>query len=315
MRILFFSNIFILLIFASAITGCSNISDKPVSEKLNTDELAKAIKSDTSFSSFYESVRKSVDAMADIKKAKYNDVTYRRLFKYYKFITDTNYWKPLFESWNKEWSSKYGIYLPKADSTLEYWRKYLEKNSLNKYVKIELAQIDKKYYDYIGGLKEVNLGFRLTPLQGSIEQIRFTYGYKPKINGDNKYYEKHSCISTSPFSVPTVRYWEVDYSDRDNFDGKNVETFLRDYNLYIEITNIRKDGLNISINDFSIPKKVLECFENEKDYPVLFELSKEDLIKELINKDYLSKWDYRSKKADEEREKKDKLCFDFSKDL
>ncbi|MDH7459693.1 hypothetical protein QEG73_00340 [Chitinophagaceae bacterium 26-R-25] len=305
----------LILFIAIVLSSCSSVSNKSVSEKLTTDELGKAIKNDTAFSAFYESVRKSVDNMSDIKKAKYKDITYNMLFKYFKFITDTTYWKPLSESWDKEWTDRYGSYLPKADSTLSYWRKYLEENSLNKYVKIDLTQIDKEYYEYAGGLKEVNMGFRLTPLQGPIQQIRFTYGYKPKINGDNKYYEKHSCISTAPFSVPTVRFWEVDYSDRDNFGGKNVETFLRDYNLYIDITNIRKDGKNISTDDFSVPAKVSECFENEKDYPTLFEISKQELIRDIINKDFISKWEYRNKKADEIKEKKDKLCFDFVKDL
>lgn len=85
--------------------------------------------------------------------------------------------------------------------------------------------------------------------------------------------------------------------------------------MYIEITNIRKDGVNISINDFSVPEKVSECFEYEKDYPTLFEMSKEDLIKDIINKDFVSKWEYKIKKADEVKEKKDNLCFDFLKAL
>jgi hypothetical protein len=297
------------------LTGCNNISNKPVFEKLSAAELSKAIKSDSSFATFYENMRELVDEMSDIKKAKYNEVTYQRLFKYFKFISDTTYWDPLSEKWKKEWANKFSVSVSRADSTLNYWHKYLEENSLNKYVNIELAEIDKEYYEYIGGIKEVNLGFRLTPLEGKIEQIRFTYGYKPKINGDNKYYEKHSCISTSPISSPTTRFWEVGYSDRDNFAGKNVESFLRDYNLYIEITSIRKDGINTDIDDIAIPKTVLECFENQKDYPALFELNKEDLIKEMINKEFITEWEYRAKRSDEIKEKKDKLCFDFLNDL
>jgi len=305
----------LFFVVAFVLSSCNSISNKPVSEKLSTAELSKAIKSDTLFTSFYEHIRKEVDDMSDIKKAKYNDVTYRRLFKYVKFLQDTTYWKPLSEKWEKEWESEYGIYLSKADSVLNYWKKYLEDNSLDKYVQIELARIDKEYYSYSYGLKEVNLGFRLIPLQGAIEQVRFNYGYKAKINGDSKYYEKHNCLSTTPFSAPTIRYWEVSYSDRDKFSGYNVETFLRDYNLYIEVTKIRKDGENISTDDFYIPKEVSDCLENENDYPFLFELSKDDLIKGLINKNYLGKRDYRSKKADEIREKKDKLCFDFLEEL
>jgi hypothetical protein len=305
----------LILIVAFGFNSCSYISNKPVSDKLSTKELSRAMKNDTLFADFYENIRNEVDDMSDIKKATYNDVTYRRLFKYIKFLQDTTYWNPLSEKWEKEWESEFGIYIQKADSVLNYWKRYLEDNSLDKYVKIELARIDKEYYDYIGEIKEVNLGFRLSPLQGTIEQIRFSYGYRAKINGDSKYYERHNCISTSPFSSPTVRYWEVVYSDKDNFAGENVETFLRDYNLYLEITNIRKDGVNISIDDFSVPKEVSECLENEKDYPLLFELSKDELIKELISNDYLGKSTYLNKKADEIYEKKDKLCFDLLREL
>jgi len=305
-----------ILIFGLAIilASCNKISDKPVSEKLSTDELSKAIKSDTSFTSFYENIRKGVDEIDDIKKAKFKDVTYRRLFKYYKFLQDTTYWKPLHEQWEKDWKNDFGIYTTKADSTLNYWKNYLAENSLDKYVKVELAQIDKEYYDYIGELKEVNLGFRLTPLQGTIEQIRFNYGYKAKINGD-KYFEKHNCISTSPFSSSIIRYWEVGYSDKDDFAGKSVETFLRDYNLQIEITSIRKNGVNISSDDLNVPEEVSDYLTYGESDDIMRDYYKEKVIKALINNAYMDKWEFISKKADEIREKEDKLCFDFLKEL
>jgi hypothetical protein len=298
-----------------AFTSCSNIPDKPIFEKLSTDELHRAIKSDTSFPEFYEELRKAVDSVSDIQKAKYNDITYRKLFNYVKYLRDTTYWKPLYNQWNKEWDDRYGIYSSKGDSILNYWRNYLAANSLSKYVKIEPAKISKEYYEYIGGLKEVELGFKLTPLQGTIEQIRFNYGYKAKINGDDQYYTKHNCILTSPLSSPTVKYWEVGYSDRDIFSGATIETFLRDYNVYIEVTAIRINGENKSIDDLSVPAKVSECFEDEKKYPALFEESKGELIKESLNKDYIEKWEFRRRKTDSMNEKKDKLCFDFLKNL
>jgi len=305
----------LFFVVAFALSSCNKISDKPVSEKLSTNELSKAIKSDTLFTDFYEYIRKEVDDMSDIKKAKYNDVTYRRLFKYVKFLQDTTYWKPLYEKWEKEWENKYGIYLSKADSVLNYWKKYLEENSLEKYVKIELARIDKEYYSYSYGLKEVNLGFRLTPLQGTIEQVRFNYMYKAKIHGDSKYGEKHNCLSTTPFSAATIRYWEVSYSDRDKFSGYNVETFLRDYNLYIEVTKIRKDGENISTDDFNIPEEVSDYLKYGENDDIMQEYYKEKIIKELINKDYLRQWEYYKEQADVLKEKKDKLCFDFMKEF
>lgn len=305
----------LLFVVAFLLDSCNKIPDKSVSEKLSTKELSKVIKSDTSFTDFYEHIREQVDDMSDIKKATYNDITYRRMFRYYKFLQDTTFWNPLSKQWEEEWDSEYGIYLQKADSVLNYWKKYLDEKSLGKYVKIELADIDKEYYSYAAGLKEVSLGFRFTPLQGKIEQLNFNYSYVAKINESSKLYDKNYCISTSPFSGPTIRYWKVDYSEEDRFERHNVETFLRDYNLYIEITDIRKDGKNISSRDFSVPDEVSQCLDYEKDYPFLFEYSKSDLIKNLIYREYVTEMDYQVKKGDEIREKKDKLCFDFLNEM
>ena len=307
--------LFIILGLAIILNSCSKISNKPVSEKLSIDELSKAIKSDTLFMSFYEDIRERMDKMDDIAKAKFNDVTYRRLFKSVKFLQDTTYWNPLSEKWEKEWEKDFGPYLIKADSAINYWKEYLAENSLDKYVKIELADVKKEYYDYIGDLKKVNLGFRMTPLQGEIQQISFNYSYKAKIHSDKKYYEKHRCFEIGQLYSPRIGYWEVSYYDIDKFEGKDLETFLRDYDVFIEITNIRKDGVNISVDDFVVPNEISECLKSEKDYPVLLDMYKDDVIKNMIKKDYIRKWEYIDKKIDEIREKEDKLCFDFFKEL
>jgi hypothetical protein len=306
--------ILVFLVLTTILTSCNNIPEKPVFEKLSTEELAAAIKIDTSFSNFYEVLRKEVDELDDIKKAKYNDVTYQRLFSYFKFLKDTAYWNPSRKKWDNEWQKDFGKYSPKADSTLNYWKKYIAENSLNKYVKIQLAQIDKEYYEYAGGLKNVSLGFKLTPLQGPIEQITFSYGYMAKINGD-RYYEKHNCISTSPFSSPTVRFWEVGYSDKEKFSGKNVATFLRDYNLDIEIESIRKSGVNISADNLNVPPEVSDYFKYGENDTLMKDYYRDKVIKSIVNKSYVAKLDYHLKKADEIKEKEDKLCFDFLNEL
>lgn len=303
----------IVLGLAYLLSSCNIIPDVPVTQKLSTNELARAIKKDTSFTSFYQNIRK-VDTMDDIKKAQFNDVTYRRLYKYVNFLKDTTYWNPLIDTWKTEWTNKFGAYSNKADSTINYWKEYFEENSMDKYVKIELAKINKEYYDYIGELKEVHLGFRLTPLQGSIQQIRFNYSYKAKINGE-EYLEKHNCISTSPISSSTIRYWEVDYSDKEDFAGKTVESFLRDYDLKIETTAIRKDGVNINIEDLNVPEEVSDYFAYGENDNVMRDYYKDKIIKELIFKDYLRQWEYIITKAEEIQEKEDNLCFNFLNEL
>ena len=303
---------FVLIVVVSS---CSDISNKSVSEKLSTEELSKVIKSDTLFAEIYEHVRKEVDEFSDIKKATYNDVTYRRLFNYIKFLQDTTYWSPYRKKWNNEWRKENEVYLLKADSVLDYWKNYLEENSLDKYVKIELVAIDKEYYTYSNELKNVSLGFELTPLKGTIEQLSFNYRYKSKINSEINYYGRDGYVSFSPFSSPIIGYSEVMFVDKKAFADKNVETFLRDYNLFFEVTNICIDGVNISSNDFKVPEYLSAYFENDGYNDDMREYYKGLIIKEMMNKNFLSIWKYQEIKADVLRKKKDKLCYDFLQEL
>lgn len=170
----------------------------------------------------------------------------------------------------------------------------------------------------------MNLGFELTPLLGEIEQIKFNY----KIGGRQKR-EECDCASTQPFSTPAIRYWKASIFDRDFFAEQTPESFARDYDLYIEITDIRKDGQNINLKDLPIPEVVTKCLERETwsskkeenlsllySYPSFIpyrlELtSKDDLIKEIIYEDYCSEDKYIEKKANDIKEKRDSLCDDF----
>lgn len=79
-RLLLISGLLIALI------SCNQVSNKSVTETLDINELAKAIKFDDSFESFYENLKKNFDVADDITKAKFHDVTYRDLFNYYKFL-------------------------------------------------------------------------------------------------------------------------------------------------------------------------------------------------------------------------------------
>jgi hypothetical protein len=297
-----------------ALNGCDSISNKSVFEELNAAELSKAIKKDSLFGDVYKGLQETVTNFNDLEKAEYRDVTYRRFFKFVKTLNamDTT----LGEKWKKEWENIYGAYLPKADSVLDYWKKYSEDNSLQKYVKIELAEINKEYYSYsrFNDIRDVKLGFRLSPLQGPMDQVRFIYGYMTKISGlDSKYYKKHRCLATG-ISKPKVGYFDVDYSDRKNFSGETVESFLKNYNLNIEIERILKDGIIIEDGSLNVPTVVSEYWQTKADgFTVLLEMKKTDLIKELINKDYKTKDEYTMPRMKEMAKKTDERCFNFAK--
>ena len=307
----------LILLFAIGLFSCNSQLDKPIFEPLTVNELKESIENDSLFKGTYKYIVFVRDTVlkSDMEKVKYADLTYDRIFDYVKFSADTVYFKPINERTEKEWNEKYGFYSEKVDSISNYWKKYKEENSLEQYAKVELAKIDKEYYSYSSGIRNVNLGFRLTPLNGKIEQIRFGFRIEAKINekeNEDIYsaLDKSWCLTTSPFSKPVVRYWEANYTNEKILKSKTLETFNRDYNIYIEVDEIRKDGVNMSNDDLNIPKSVINHWEYEnKEY--LQDLYVDNIIKEVLGKEYLDKYEYRYQEIDKILKEKDPLVFDF----
>lgn len=275
--------------------SCNNIPNKSVFESLSTDELSKTIKVDTAFASFYQKQQVISEKLNEIDKAKFNDITYRKLYKMHQYVSDSAIINPMLDLWNNEWESEYGIYQTKIDSVLNYWIKYKEDNSLSQFVTIEFAEIDKEYYSYSRDVKDVNIGFRLTPKEGRIEQIKFNYRYSAKIN--DFYGDKIYCISTTPFSNSVVRYWEVDYTNEKRLKNTSTSSFHRDYDIKIEITDIRKDGKNYSMLDLNIPVSITKVLDSDSiRYPYSYTAAKEDVIKDLLRADYKKNYEYKNEK-------------------
>lgn len=312
-----------LLIFATSLLGCNGQLDKTIFEPMTVSELKKSIDNDSLFKNTYEYIQFVRDTIlkSDISKAKFANLTYRKVHEFVQFSNDTNYFKPINERIKVEWERKYGKYLSKVDSISSYWKKIKAENSLEQYVKVELIEIEKEYYNSIGEIKNINLSFRLTPLKGRIDQVRFGYKIEEKINEENKTNSLYSALSplgktwyltTDPFSKPVVRYWEANYSDEKILANKTIETLFRDYNVHIEVDEIRKDGKNMSDDNLNIPKSVSKHWEYEHD-EYLKELYVKDIVKELLNKQYVYKYEYRSQEVDKILKEKDELLFEFLK--
>ena len=297
-----------LVLFISIVLfSCNSIPSKSIMDPLKTNELATIIKKDTLFEKFYTSVTKQVEKLSDIDKAKYSDITYSSFYDLYKFMNDTNQTKPLAKQFEAEWIKKYSKYENKVDSVMEYWKNYIAKNSLSRYVSIEFDHLDKEYYSYSHDVKEVHFAFKLTPKDGAkIEQIKFNYRYSAKINDYRG--EQNPCISTSPFSSSVVRYWKVDYSDEKRLKNVSSADFKRDYNIEFEITDIRMNGKNYSVDDLNVPKSVMNYIDTTSSLSALY---KDDVIKETVYHEYISKSAYAMKRFKEEISKKFPREYEF----
>lgn len=311
----------ILPLLLILIISCSNPTKKNIFEKLTVEDLKIAIKKDTLFEDTYKLIEFQKDSVltTELDKIKWTDLTYKRIHDFIKFTADTIISKPLREEFKKQWEIKYGKIASEIDSVSNYWKKYAKENSLDQYVRVELARIDKEYYTYAGGIKNVNLGFKLTPLKEKVEQMRFGYKIEVKLDEDDEKSEYSSILSSldyswcrmsSPFSKPTTQYWEASYTNEKLLQSRNVETFLRDYNIHFIIDEIRINGKNIDRNELGIPKSIERHWEYEnKEY--LKDLYMDDVAKELLNKAYVKDYEFINEKFDSVYKKEDKLSYDF----
>ena len=165
-----------------------------------------------------------------------------------------------------------------------------------------MEAIDKDYYTYSREIRNVNLGFRLTPLKGTIEQLRFGYRIVAKIDekeenidDDYLYYssvlDNSWCMTTTPFSVPVVRYWETNLTNERLLKTLNRQEFQRDYNIHIEVDMIRKDGNNMSMDDLNIPESVQNHWKYEnKEY--LEDLYIDEIVEEILGEEYIPEYQY-----------------------
>ena len=285
------------------IVGCNSVPKQSVFEPIDAKKLNALFQKDTVFTSFYEDLMDEISDFNEIEKAKFHDVTYNGLFSMYQYARDTSKVGPQYRKWEKEWKELFGDCADKADALIAEWQQKKIDNSLSRFVSIEFSVLDKDYYSYSHDVKNVNFGFKVTPLDGPIEQFKFTYRYSAKI--DKVYCEKHSCICTSPVSYPQTKYWELGYSDEKRLKDKTTSEFIRDYDIDIEVTSVRKDGHNYSIDDLNIPstiEKVLDLSDGE--YPYLRSYYTDKMITDQINPAYKGLSSYQSEQLQEVLKKK-----------
>ena len=86
-------------------------------------------------------------------------------------------------------------------------------------------------------------------------------------------------------------YWEADYSDEKKLEGRSSEDVKRDYDFIIELVNVRINGENYEDKLNLIPESVSHYLRWEND-EFMQDLYKDDIIQELINKDYKTYYEY-----------------------
>lgn len=283
-----------LLTFVFFLSSCHDNLNKSILEPLTVDELKSEMKKDSDFISFYEDFQRIREKKLDseVVQAKYGDLTYRRIWNVLMYCRDSSTFKDIQEEAERRHNAQKKDYSKSLDSLRQYWEAYAAKNDPNSYVKIEFETIDREYYSSGRVLKSVNIGFNITALNGTVEQLRFNYKIKPKISkGRSSYLDDDggNCICSSPIYSSSVRYWELPYSLRDALQYKTASEVRRDYDIIINVSRVRINGENIDEDDFSVPYEISSYLSNPKD-----EYYRDLVIHEYIDDSYQTVEEYAS---------------------
>lgn len=286
--------------------ACSQMPDKSVFEELSAEELSALVKADTSFAETYRWLRSFV-TMADFseeQKVQFKDITYRRLYRFMSRLDDEAYWKPRVEKWEREWAETMEKDLSGVDETVAYWADYKAHNSPGRFVKVEISRFLITHYEYFDGIDDAYFCFTVTPQQGAIDGLAFTFSYAPKEDDGFGDRETQDYTYDTPLAGPTECRFEIDFLEREMFDGLTVEEFLERYDVRIEITEVSKDGEDYSLDALGIPEAIVAFWE--EDTP-----ETRNAVAQLANPSYVGKGEYVSNRTDEEMRKYDAKCFEF----
>lgn len=309
-----------LYLFATMVffTSCDNGLNKSILEPLTVDELKANMKKDTTFTDFYSEIQKIRKFVmeSDVRQAKYADITYKRVYKYGKKLTDSTFINNLHDEQRELYDMQYPTYKSKVDSIITYWKTYKNKYSLDSLVTIKYEELWKEHYSYSNDVKSVNIGFKVTPLKGTIDQLVFRYCIKSKISNDGNMsvWDSHRCLASSPIYSTKTLYWEANYSDEKYLKNMSSTQVSRDYDFNIEIVEIRMNGENMSEKLEAIPTSVESALRWDKDGSIS-DYYKDEIIKELIDPNHITFYDFYMQALSEEQKKIDIDVYNMFKDL
>lgn len=288
-----------VLLFVLGLSSCNSPLKKSVIEPLEIKDLKDIIEKDTLFEYTYKAVQEIRDAKLtdDVEKAKWSDMTYNRVHKMVQLFSDTLAQIKYTEKIKSDWTSKYGLFLPKVDSISNYWKKYKKERSLNNYVSIELFDIQTED-------KRVKIGFKITALKTPLKKVSFDYVFIGKNEKEKiKEWDKYPSLNDNTVSYNYFKdikdskiYWKGDWKNQDKFEDKILEEILKEYVFKLKINSVTNNGVTIYESDIKIPRNIERMWENENEF--MYEYYREDVVKEFINSEFIRYDRFKNTKLD-----------------
>lgn len=303
----------LVLVFVLGLSSCSSPLKKSVIEPLPIEDLKNIIEKDTLFEFTYKAIQKIRDLKLtdDVEKAKWSDMTYNRVHKMVQLYSDTLAQSEYTEKIKSDWNAKYGLFIPKADSISDYWKKYKKEKTINNFVGIELFDIQTKSNGY------AEIGFKFNIFKVPLEKLSFDYVFIEKGNTKEiSDWEKYSRLNERNMNVYISEkitnskiIWENDYRNQDILKDKLLEDVLDKYVFKLKLNSISNNGVTIYEFDIKIPYSIERMWETKNDF--MYEYYREDVIKEFLNNDFVRYDKFKNSKIDSIAKKIDPKTIEF----
>jgi hypothetical protein len=274
-----------LVLITIIIVSCGSPDDISIFEKLTVEQKEELKEKHSNINNeWFDNFNVFKMANKEIED-KYNHITYGDIIEYEEFWQNNDKKDILTEDWNKEWSSKYLSTQLKVDSIKTHYEEVVRKEFYES-ADIKMNRLKTEYYRSIGGVKQVVLYVKVTPLNGVLDQIEFTINPIMKINQEDydkfpDIYDRNKMrITENIFSdKPKTSGWIAKYSMENELAGKTTAEFNKIYNLNVLIESVSKDGENIT-RESLMPSVV---FNDE---------GTEAIAKELLDLNFIEKINY-----------------------
>lgn len=290
----------IVLIVVNMIQGMYRL-DKSILEPLDPNDVAAIIKDDPQFRKVYEltnTIREQVRTPED--KAKYGEITYKRLRDYMNYFGNKMYTDEQIEVFRKNYESEiHEPVKPKVDELVKKWQKFVEENDVNKYLEI---QVQTSYTTDGWGTSHPAWYFVIKTPKGKLADCDVTVECKNPEQG----YESYG-TSTQHFGSLEELQEQVGRDNQKYWVNVTNSDFWNEYQMIPTINSVTlANGKVITADAANEVPETVKAYLDNKNADTEFAM-----IKELIDKTYPSENEYAAKQLEKKLQELDPLCYEL----
>lgn len=303
---------FFLFVLLLVVVSCNNPSKKTIFDDLSLEEIITLSERYKGFPMIYEEIEeiRTSPKLNTQEKVDFSGLTYEDFIDYHELDNDSTYWGKELQKFEEEWNKKYGSVDEKIDSVINYYNRKYEKEKLDNYVKIEPLRFEPYFKDLDSILIDgYEFDFRVTPLNGKIDKISFSFNLIPK-NKSSDIFGSMDEINVNHFTPFTDEVNVFGFIVNSNYSDKwfrvlrdkKINDLLDDYYLVTKVTSLTVKGDFMFYGDFGELPYEIKLYNKsieENDDSSYVGFRRERISKKLLkNDEYVSLTRFKEKMKD-----------------